>query len=345
MATAAYGATNPAGTDPWPIETTLAKEALSGNPAAHIMLGNYQQAREADTNLYNLSMEGQHAFARKQLEDAMTQARMKLIPELVGKPGGGAFLAGGGIQGVGPGDGGNPAAWAGLGTAGQQFDFAKNIAETGKGIESLSRAGQDLPIQQIPGLQNYQTTGAGKHSDITVEEIKANNALQIAAMKAKNAGAGGGGTGLTIGFDVPNAYGGTDHVSAGKKVPESRIDALREARGLHRVDPQTPAQDLPGGGGARSGSGTSAASTQAERNGVRTPPPQARPPQNAAAGVPALQQRVVNNEAGMQRANPTLYNDYVAGKARNNGKPDVRIEGGKAVLYGGSGRPLAQVDG
>jgi hypothetical protein len=52
---------------------------------------------------------------------------MKLIPELVGKPGGGAFLAGGGIQGVGPGDGGNPAAWAGLGQAGQQHDFAQNF--------------------------------------------------------------------------------------------------------------------------------------------------------------------------------------------------------------------------
>src|SRR3954471_10361199 len=137
MAVAAYGATNPAGTDPWPIETTIAKEALSGNPSASIMLGNYQQAREADTNLYNQSMVGQHEFAKQQLLAQMQEARNKLIPELVGKPGGGAFLAGGGIQGVGPGDGGNADAWAGLGRAGQQFDFAKNLGEEGKAVESF----------------------------------------------------------------------------------------------------------------------------------------------------------------------------------------------------------------
>jgi hypothetical protein len=114
----------------------------------------------------------------------MQEARNKLIPELVGKPGGGAFLAGGGIQGVGPGDGGNAAAWAGLGQAGQQHDFAQNFDLEGKGTEAFSRAGQDVALQQIPGLQNFQTTGAGQHSDITVEQIKAQTALQQAAMKA-----------------------------------------------------------------------------------------------------------------------------------------------------------------
>jgi hypothetical protein len=342
MAAPSYGAYQPGAVDPWPIETALQKDAITSPADAQGIASVYMNQRIAQGNVYGQEAAQQHEFARQQLIAQMQEARNKLIPELVGKPGGGAFLAGGGIQGVGPGDGSNPEAWAGLGQAGQQFDFAKNFAEQGKGAESFSRAGQDVALQQIPGLERFKTTGAGEHSDISVERIKAATALQTAAMKAKNAGAGGG-SGLTIGFDVPNAYGGTDHVSAGKKVPESRIDALREARGLHRVDPQTPAQDLPGG--ARSGSGTSAAPTQAERNGVRTPPPQARPPQNAAAGVPALQKRVTDNEAGMQRANPALYNDYVAGKARNGGKPDVRIEGGKAVLYGGRGLPLAQVDG
>jgi hypothetical protein len=118
----------------------------------------------------------------------MTEARNKLIPELVGKPGGGEFLASGGIQGIGPGDGGNASAWAGLGSAGHQYDFAKNLAETGKGIESLSRAGQDLPIQQISGLQQYQTTGAGEHSDITVERLKvAQQQAQAAARAARGA--------------------------------------------------------------------------------------------------------------------------------------------------------------
>jgi hypothetical protein len=152
-------------------------------------------------------------------------------------------------------------------------------------------------------------------------------------MKAKNAGAGGG-TGFNVGFDVPNAYGGTDHVSANKKVSDAQIAAYRASRGMKPVDTQTPAQDLPNAGNAR-----------ASANSRTSLPRVSGPPQNAAAGVPALQQRVTDNEAGMHRANPALYNDYVAGKARNNGKPDVRIEGGKGVLYGGSGRPLAQVDG
>jgi hypothetical protein len=297
MAAPSYGAYQPGAVDPWPIETALQKDAITSPADAQGIASVYMNQRIAQGNVYGQEAAQQHEFARQQLIAQMQEARNKLIPELVGKPGGGAFLAGGGIQGVGPGDGGNPAAWAGLGQAGQQFDFAKNFAEQGKGAESFSRAGQDVALQQIPGLERFKTTGAGEHSDISVERIKAATALQTAAMKAKNAGAGGG-SGLTIGFDVPNAYGGTDHVSAGKKVPESRIDALRDHVAA-RVDPQTPAQDLPGGGGnARSGSGN-----QRHRHKqsvtVRTPPPQARPPQNAAAGVPALQQRVTDNEAGM----------------------------------------------
>jgi hypothetical protein len=250
MAAPSYGAYQPGAVDPWPIETALQKDAITSPADAQGIASVYMNQRIAQGNVYGQEAAQQHEFARQQLIAQMQEARNKLIPELVGKPGGGAFLAGGGLQGVGPGDGGNAAAWAGLGQAGQQHDFAANLAETGKGVESLSRAGQDVAIQQIPGLQNFQTTGAGEHSDISVEKIKAATSLQLAAQKAKTAGAGGTGTGFTVGFDVPNAYGGTDHVSAGKKVPESRIDALREARGLHRVDPQTPAQDLPNAGNA-----------------------------------------------------------------------------------------------
>jgi hypothetical protein len=214
------------------------------------------------------------------------------------------FLAGGGIQGVGPGDGGNPAAWAGLGTAGQQFDFAKNFAEQGKGAESFSRAGQDVPLQQIPGLQNFQSTGAGEHSDITVERIKAATALQQAAMKAKSCWSRRRHR-LTVGFDVPNAYGGTDHASAGKKVSQADIDRFRESRGMKPIDPQTPAQPLPDAGNARASANTQTSLPRASG-----------PAQNAAAGVPALQQRVIANEPRMQQGNPALYNDYVAGKAK-----------------------------
>jgi hypothetical protein len=184
MAAASYGAYQPGAVDPWSIETQLAKEATTSPAMAQMMLGNYQQERRAQGNVYGEEAAKQHDFAKQQLVAQMTEARNKLIPEIIGKPGGGEFLAGGGIQGIGPGDGGNASAWAGLGQAGHQYDFAKNLAEEGKGVESFSRAGQDLALQQIPGLQNFQTTGAGQHSDITVEQMKSNTALQLAAAKA-----------------------------------------------------------------------------------------------------------------------------------------------------------------
>jgi hypothetical protein len=184
MAASSYGAYQPGAVDPWPIESVLAKEAITSPADAQGLLSSYAQQRQAQGYIYGQEADRQHDFAKQQLLAQMQEARNKLIPELVGKPGGGAFLAGGGIQGVGPGDGGNAAAWAGLGQAGQQHDFAQNLDLTGKGIEALSRAGQDLPIQQITGLQNFQTTGAGEHSDITVERIKAATALQQAAAHA-----------------------------------------------------------------------------------------------------------------------------------------------------------------
>src|SRR4051794_1398647 len=121
MAASSYGAYQPGAVDPWNIETTLAKEAITSPADAQRMLGSYEQQRQAQGYVYGQAADQQHEFAKQQLIAQMQEARNKLIPELVGKPGGGQFLASGGIQGVGPGDGSNAAAWAGLGQAGQQF--------------------------------------------------------------------------------------------------------------------------------------------------------------------------------------------------------------------------------
>jgi hypothetical protein len=129
MAAPSYGAYQPGAVDPWPIETALQKDAITSPADAQGIASVYMNQRIAQGNVYGQEAAQQHEFARQQLIAQMQEARNKLIPELVGKPGGGAFLAGGGIQGVGPGDGSNAEAWAGLGQAGQQFDFAKNFAE------------------------------------------------------------------------------------------------------------------------------------------------------------------------------------------------------------------------
>src|SRR3954468_11448778 len=100
MAAPSYGAYQPGAVDPWSIETSLANAAITSPADAQGMLSSYQQQRQAQGYVYGQEAERQHDFAKQQLADQMTQARLKLIPELVGKPGGGAFLAGGGIQGV-----------------------------------------------------------------------------------------------------------------------------------------------------------------------------------------------------------------------------------------------------
>lgn len=184
MAAPTYGAYQPGAVDPWPIESVLAKEAITSPADAQGLLSSYAQQRQAQGYVYGQEADQQHEFAKQQLAQQMAEARLKALYEMTGKTGGNALIAGGGIEGLGPSGGGNPDAWAAYGRAGEQHEFAQNLGETGKGIESLSRAGQDLPIQQIPGLQGYQTHGAGEHSDITVERLKANVALQLAAAKA-----------------------------------------------------------------------------------------------------------------------------------------------------------------
>lgn len=275
MAAPTYGAYQPGAVDPWSIETSLADKAITSPAMAQMMLGNYQEERRAQANVYGQQAEQQHQFAKDQLAQQMTEARMKLIPELVGKPGGGEFLAGGGIQGIGPGDGGNASAWAGLGTAGHQYDFAKNLAEEGKGVESFSRAGQDMPLQQIPGLQNFQTTGAGEHSDITVEKLKAANALQLAAAKAARGARAEKDPKVHYNFrgdPTPSGQQNDATLSLGLSTPAETVQRARDTitRNLGIANPA--ANNVPGT--TSEGGGGSARST---------PPPAAR---EAVPGLP-----------------------------------------------------------
>lgn len=325
---ASYGQSNPGGTDPYPIESVLAQGAITGNPIAQMLLGNYHQQQQADANVYNQSMGQQHEFAKQQLAAQMAEARMKAIPEYLKSQAGAELIQPG--AGLGIGDSISPDAAARSLQASRTHEFATNLAEQGKGVESFSRAGQDMALQQIPGLQDFKTTGTGEHSDISVERIKAATALQTAAMHAKAAG-GGAGSAITTSFDVPNAYGGTDHASAGRKVTPQQIDAFRRSRGMVPVDQGAPAQALPRAQNDEGGAQSSGPS--------RTSLPRAPDvPQNAGSGVAAAQKQVLANMDRF-RSHPR-YDDLVAGIKTNGGKPIVKPVDGKLVVYGASGQPL-----
>jgi hypothetical protein len=94
MAASSYGAYQPGAVDPWPIESVLAKEAITSPADAQGLLSSYAQQRQAQGYIYGQEADRQHDFAKQQLLAQMQEARNKLIPELVGKPGGGAVPCG-----------------------------------------------------------------------------------------------------------------------------------------------------------------------------------------------------------------------------------------------------------
>lgn len=340
MATATFGQPNPNATDPYPIESVLAKEAVSGNAMAQMLLGNYQQKQQAASNVYGHELDQQHLFARDQLAQQMAEARLKAIPEFLARGQAGAELIAPGA-GLGLGDNISPDAAARSLQASRTHEYATNLAEQGKGVESFSRAGQDIPLQQIPGLQNLRTTGAGEHSDITVQKLKDATSLKTAGMHAR--AAGGAGSAITTSFDVPNAYGGFDHASAGRKVTPAQIDEFRRSRGMVPVDAAIPAQPLPdqnapASSNARSAPAPGTRDNQPAARSRTSLPPAVTSPQNQASGV-AEAQRAVMAKLDTMRSHPA-YPDLVQGMKTNGGKPIIKIENGKPVLYGASGRPL-----
>ena len=71
MPLASYNPGNPAGMDPWSIESTLAPVAASGNPAADNMLADYRAQRQAANNVYGQNLAQEHQFAYQQLAQQM----------------------------------------------------------------------------------------------------------------------------------------------------------------------------------------------------------------------------------------------------------------------------------
>jgi hypothetical protein len=192
MPAASYGQFNPAGIDPWPIESTLAQAAATSPVRAEQLLENYQQERNAASNVYMGEAAHQHEFAKQQLQNQLYEARMKALPDLISKPGGAAFLQHGGLAGMTPADiSADPSAWAGLVEAGNAANDALNTKNVGQGVQGLSNAGaafsnvsQVLPKLNIPMGENVQVQRA---------RIDAASKDRATAARGKGGGAGSGG--------------------------------------------------------------------------------------------------------------------------------------------------------
>jgi hypothetical protein len=316
MPAATYGAYNPNAVDPWPIEGELAKMAATSPAMAQMMLGNYQEQRQAASNVYGEEAERQHDFAKQQLANQLYEARMKLVPELAKTPGGAGLLA---SDPTIAGSLGTPDAWQGLVTAQDEANRGLNIKNVGQGMQGMSNSGtafnntsQLMPSLNIPVGENVQVQRA---------RIDAAAKVQAAAMHG--------------------AKGGGGSAEPRETVQIARSDFLR-SRGVVPTDAQPSAQPLPGaaptGGASSSSPPTSRTNLPSARQGQS---PMARPPSNTSAGVTAAQQHVLANEATvLSKATPAQRQAYTEAKAANGGKPNVVITPQGPQLVDKAGRPL-----
>lgn len=335
MPAATYGAYNPNAVDPWPIEGELAKMAATSPAMAQMMMGNYQEQRQAASNVYGEEAERQHDFAKQQLANQLYEARMKLVPELAKTPGGAGLLA---SDPTIAGSLGTPDAWQGLVTAQDEANRGLNIKNVGQGMQGMSNSGtafnntsQLMPSLNIPVGENVQVQRA---------RIDAAAKVQAAAMHGAKGGGGSAEPRETV--QIPNAYGGQSSISFSPKMgDQARSDFLR-SRGVVPTDAQPSAQPLPGaaptGGASSSSPPTSRTNLPSARQGQS---PMARPPSNTSAGVTAAQQHVLANEATvLSKATPAQRQAYTEAKAANGGKPNVVITPQGPQLVDKAGRPL-----
>ena len=220
MPTATYGSTNPAGVDPWPIETNLAQLAVGGSQAeAQNMLENYQQERLAQTNAYGQDMEKQHQVAYQQLAQQLQENYLKAIPEFA-KSGTLDILANAPqYQGAFGGASSDVIQDAiRRATMGQT---AETFQKAGTGFNQFAQGGLQVDPNAVPGMAGVKGTLTDP-ALVRAAQIRAN-----AQMASARIGAGGGR--MTVSSDIPSDQGGFVHISQGKVAPGD-VDATIDAQ-------------------------------------------------------------------------------------------------------------------
>jgi hypothetical protein len=241
MPLATYGSTNPAGVDPWPIETNLAQLATGGSTAeAQNMLENYQQERLAQTNAYNQDLVGQHAFAYQQLAQQMQENYLKAIPEFA-KSGTLDILANA-PQYAGAFGGASPDVIQDAIRRATMGQTAETFQKSGTGFNQFAQGGLQVDPNAVPGMAGVKGTLTDP-ALVRAAQIRAN--AQIAA-----AGIGAGGGRMTVSSDIPSELGGFVHVSQGKVAPGDVSNVIDAQTRLAQARDDARRGVTSGGGGS-----------------------------------------------------------------------------------------------
>ena len=331
MVTQSYGSYSPQAIDPFPIETELAKAAITSPAQAQNLLDLYQTQRATSEGNYNYAMQGQHDFAKQQLAAQMQENYLKALPEL-SKPGIAGLVANApNFQGVL--GGASPESVADMVRAANQANQATNLEHAGSGALSASSAGMPVDPQAFTNLTNLPVN-PGVRPDIQIAEINKSARLGAAAIGAS------GTAGPSLHYTGPpdptigNGQIGVTVPGKAHWTPQQMRDyAIANGlapRGLTSI-PTAPAAS--GGGGGKS--------TPAPAKTPALPPPalpdRGKPLDAAGPGVKKamddVRTKIENNKS------PAAM-DIKAGMAQNGGNPIIIIDkNGKPGVYGAKGGP------
>jgi hypothetical protein len=236
-----------------------------------MMLENYQQQRQASTNLYGQDLAQQHQAFKEQLANQMQQAYVKELPNYMKEPGGAQFASQ--MPGMASTIGVDPSAWAGLAQAGDIAQGATNLKNAGTGFNQLSQAGLPPDTSAVPAMTGVNVGPYQGPALLQAARERANASMAVAA-------AGRNKPQLTtvVTHGPADATGAsTDYTS---KVPMSQLDVAQQA---HNRQVQATMSGRTGGGAtslqpnpnAPQGDGTTTQQTQPstqQTKPIRPPP-------------------------------------------------------------------------
>lgn len=300
MPLASYNPGNPAGMDPWSIESTLAPLAVSGNPAAQNMLADYRAQREAANDVYGQNLGQEHQFAYKQLAQQLQEANVKEFANIAKLPGGAEFAAQ--MPSMVGAIGAEPGAWTNLARAGTLANTATNLKDAGTGVNQLSQGGYPVDPTAVTSITGVPVGAYRGPAIVQGDIIKANAQLMGDRIKA-NATLGPSDT-----VKVTDAATQAEHsLNYPRKMTRDQINADLASRGLGPVDAPAGSPPLPGGAAQGSSGGKSTYV----------------PPQNEKAGNAALQQQV---QANLGKMPPAVQQQIRGAAAKNGGQPVVGVD-------------------
>jgi hypothetical protein len=315
-----YGNTNPKGLEPFQIESVLAPLAVGNNQAeAQMMLENYQQQRQASTNLYGQDLQQQHQAFYDQLANQMQQAQMKEIPNLLKAPGGAALLGPGGLPGMSMGA--DPSVIQDAINRANAAQAAESLQKSGTGINQLSQAGMPTTPQAasgVTGLPIPQYLGPALVQKAQIDEAARLGAASIGA-------AGKGQPSASMQVRDPNT-GELITLHVPRATPTS-VGAAAKSWGVPTVDQPPANAPIPG----QALPGVPALPMTQTDTPANAPAP---PPQNTAAGTPNAQATV---KANLANAPAAVRSDVLAAAAKNGGNPVIGRDAQGPYVLGASG--------